>query len=72
MYHILVVRNSVEGKVERVREDEVKIDGTAYDVVAGLTTYSINEDKDIALYNADKVADMAERKCSSNLDIAGI
>jgi hypothetical protein len=70
MYYIIVVRNAVEGKVERIKDDEVKIDGKTYDVT-NLTTYSLDEDDEIALYDADKAADLTGEEATAILDIAG-
>jgi len=71
MYHITVVRNSVEGKVERVKDDELKIDGKSYKINKDLTTYSTDKDKNVKAYEADKVADMAGEKALAIIDLAG-
>jgi hypothetical protein len=70
VYHILVVRKTVEGKVERVKDEEVKINGKAYDVSAK-ATYSLNEDEDIAAFSADAVTDMTGENALAILDLAG-
>ncbi|TYP52496.1 S-layer homology domain-containing protein [Thermosediminibacter litoriperuensis] len=70
VYHILVVRKTVEGKVERVKDEEVKINGTTYDV-SDKATYSLNEDEDIAAFTADAVTDMAGETALTILDLAG-
>lgn len=71
MYHVVVVRNSVEGIVDKAKDDEVTIDGETYKVV-GTTTYSIDEDKNIAvLDDANKIKDMVDEKAFAILDIAG-
>ncbi|MDN5332630.1 MAG: hypothetical protein PWP45_1855, partial [Tepidanaerobacteraceae bacterium] len=70
VYHILVVRKTVEGKVERVKDEEVKINGTTYDV-SDKATYSLNEDEDIAAFSADAVTDMTGENALAILDLAG-
>lgn len=70
VYHILVVRKTVEGKVERVKDEEVKINGKAYDV-SDKATYSLNEDEDIAAFSADAVTDMTGENALAILDLAG-
>lgn len=70
MYHIVVVRNAVSGTVDRVKDNEVKIDGTSYDVTE-LTTYSLDEDDEIASFVSDDVTDLTGEKATAILDIAG-
>ncbi|MCF6097548.1 S-layer homology domain-containing protein [Thermovorax subterraneus] len=70
VYHILVVRKTVEGKVERVKDEEVKISGKVYDV-SDKATYSLNEDEDIAVFSADAVTDMTGENALAILDLAG-
>jgi len=69
IYHIFVVRDIVEGKLERVKTDEVRIDGKTYDVSNG--TFSPNENDDIYDYNVDDVDDLLGEETVAILDIAG-
>ncbi|MDN5312750.1 MAG: hypothetical protein PWQ68_1723 [Thermoanaerobacteraceae bacterium] len=73
MYHIVVVRNSVKGTVERVKDDEVKISGKTYSIDTDhrLATYSLDEDDSIAAFNADEVTDLTGEEATAILDIAG-
>jgi len=72
MYYVVVVRDSVEGKFERVKASEVKIGGTTYDV-SDLATYSPNENDDIYEYDYedDALEDMLGENVVALLDIAG-
>jgi hypothetical protein len=72
MYHIVVVRNTVSGELERVKADEVKIKGTTYDVIDG-ATFSPDENDNIYDYSADdsKLEDMLGQDTTAILDIAG-
>ncbi|WP_422449143.1 S-layer homology domain-containing protein [Thermoanaerobacterium sp. DL9XJH110] len=72
MYHIVVVRNTVSGELERVKAGEVKIKGTTYDVIDG-ATFSPDENDNIYDYSADdsKLEDMLGQDTTAILDIAG-
>jgi len=73
MYHIVVVRDTVSGELERVKSDELRIAGETYDVNTAFATYSPNEDEDIYEYdvNDDELEDMLGEDTTAILDIAG-
>lgn len=48
-YHVVVVRNAVTGTLEKVKSDEVTVEGEGYDV-SGNATYSLDEDEEIDTY----------------------
>ncbi|RKL63757.1 hypothetical protein DXT63_04640 [Thermoanaerobacteraceae bacterium SP2] len=73
MYHIVVVRNAVSGKVDRINNDSVKIDGTTYDIDTDhlLATYSLDEDDSIDVYDPDAASDLTGEEATAILDISG-
>jgi hypothetical protein len=70
-----VVRNVIEGKLERIKDDAAKIDGTEYDVdeLFGGATYSLESDKeDPEKFNdAEKLEDAAKETVKAVIDIKG-
>ncbi|AYO31973.1 S-layer homology domain-containing protein [Biomaibacter acetigenes] len=78
IYHIVIVRKTVEGKLERVKSDELKIDGTTYDVAKAaddtiMATFSPNKNDDLYSYSVDASAldDLLNEDTTAVLDLAG-
>lgn len=72
MYHIIVVRDTVSGKLERVKDDSVQIAGKSYDTTDD-TTYSPDENDNIYPYASDdsKLEDMLGSDTTAILDLGG-
>lgn len=72
IYHIVVVRNTVEGNLERIKADQVKIDDKTYDV-NDLATFSPDENDNIYDYDVEdsKLEDMLGEDVVAILDIGG-
>jgi len=72
IYHIFVVRDTVEGELERIKSDEVRIDGKTYDVDA-LATFSPDENDNIYDYDVTdgKLEDMLGEEVVAILGLGG-
>jgi len=72
IYYIYVVRDTVEGELERVKSGEVRIDGKTYDVDA-LATFSPDENDNIYDYDVEdgKLEDMLGEDVVAILGLGG-
>ena len=72
IYHIFVVRDTVEGELERIKSGEVRIDGKTYDVDA-LATFSPDENDNIYDYDVEdgKLEDMLGEDVVAILGLGG-
>jgi hypothetical protein len=66
--YILVVRNSMDGEAESYKDDEIKIDGEAYDVAANATVSS-NNDQDIYDYDSTDGTDKLDDITGDNAEV---
>lgn len=72
--YLVIAGETVEGVLDRVRSDSVRIDGTSYDV-ADFGTVSANEDDDVYFYDSangiETAEDLAGTEVVALLDLNG-
>jgi len=70
--YVWVIRNTVEGELEKAKNDEITVDGDAYDTAANVTYSLDNDDTDPAVYNdAEQLEDAMKEEVKAVLDIKG-
>lgn len=72
-YYIVLVNEKVEGKLTRVKDDKVTIDGKAYNIKKNEASFSLGDDDDIEEWegDADKLDDLYDEEVTALLNLKG-
>jgi len=72
-YYIVVVNNKVEGKLTKVKDDKVTIDGKAYSIKKDEASFSLGDDDDIEVWlgDADELDDLYDEEVTALLNLKG-